>query len=71
VAGQKTRAEAMEELRAPPYDPKLVAEDFTYLSRKFDLSGADFEAFMSAPVNGSDRYSNTAWLLQALAPVVR
>jgi len=71
VSGQMTRAEAMEELKAQPYDPRMVAEDITYIRRKFGLSDADFAAIMSSPIKGSDSYPNSERLLRALAPAVQ
>jgi hypothetical protein len=46
VAKQITRDQALDELRKPPYDEKMLHEDTDYVLSKFELSEADFRKIM-------------------------
>ena len=71
VSGQLTREEALQELQGHIYDPKVAAEDVTYIRRKFGLSEAEFDDIMSAPVRDTDSFANSERFLGLLAPAVR
>lgn len=46
---QMTRSEAIEKLKAPPYDAATIAQDFEYVATKLDISVQELQAYMDAP----------------------
>lgn len=48
-SGQRTRAQAMEEIRQEPYPLEMQEQDRRYVIKKFDLTVAEFDAIMAAP----------------------
>lgn len=56
VAGQITREEALEELKKPLYDEKVLNEDIEYLINKFQISRDEFEDIMKAPKKSFSNY---------------
>lgn len=60
VAGQMTRAGAIEELKTPAYPPELLNQDYDFVIKKFDVTKEKFEEFMSqAPV--AHEFYGTQW----------
>jgi len=49
-SGQMTKAEALEELAKPIYDPDQLLADKEYVLKKFGLSEMEFEDIMKLPV---------------------
>jgi N-acetyl sugar amidotransferase len=49
-SGQMTKAEALEKLKEPIYDPQLLKTDKEFVLKKLGLSEAEFEAIMKTPV---------------------
>ncbi len=49
-SGQITRAEALEDLKKPLYDPAQLKSDKEYVLKKFGLSPAEFEKIMHLPI---------------------
>lgn len=49
-SGQITREEALEELKNPPYDEAMKAEDKSYVLKKLGLSETEFQEIMNQPV---------------------
>ena len=49
LSGQITRAQALEEIAQPPYNPELLKEDFDYVAKKFDLSPDQFRKLLDEP----------------------
>ncbi len=47
ASGGITRAEAIEELKKPTYDPVAQKEDYEYALKKFDLTAEQFEIYMN------------------------
>ena len=62
-SGQITKQQALEEMKLPIYDPKQLESDYEYVLKKFDLSKADFEKLMDAPIAKHTDYKNikTFW----------
>lgn len=48
-AGQITKAEALEELRQPIYDPEMQRADLQFVLKKLELSAAEFDEIMARP----------------------
>jgi N-acetyl sugar amidotransferase len=49
-SGQMTKAEALQELELPLYDPAQLKADKEYVMKKFGLSPGEFEKIMHLPV---------------------
>jgi hypothetical protein len=49
VSGQMTRAQALQELEAPLYDPRELETDIAYFCKKLRITRAQFDEFMAAP----------------------
>lgn len=48
-SGQMTREEALEEMKAPIYDPKQLAIDKEFVLKKLNMSVAEFDDYIKAP----------------------
>jgi len=53
---QISREAAIEELKNSPYPPDLFVEDYQYVLKKFNLTEAEFERFMRAPIKKHEDY---------------
>lgn len=51
VSGQMSRGDALEALKVPLYDPKLLVEDKIFIAKKLGLSISEFEALVDEPVH--------------------
>ena len=49
LTGQLTRDQALEELKKPPYDPKLIDQDFHYIANKLNIEFEDLRKFHEMP----------------------
>ena len=49
-SGQMTRAEALEEMKQPAYDPEQLKTDKKFVLKKLGLSEREFDALMKLPV---------------------
>ncbi|WP_294765063.1 N-acetyl sugar amidotransferase [uncultured Rhodoferax sp.] len=58
VSGQMSRADALEALKAPLYDPKLLAEDKLFIAKKLGLSLAEFETLVDQPAHHFSEFPN-------------
>ena len=58
-AGQKTREDALEEMKQPPYPEQVQQEDIIYVCKKLGLSRAQFDEIMNAPIKSFRDYKNT------------
>lgn len=47
LSGQITREQALEELKEPPYDHDLLAQDHEFIAKKLGLSVAEFDAIIA------------------------
>jgi N-acetyl sugar amidotransferase len=48
-SGQMTRGQALEELKAPLYDPQELEREKAYVIKKFGMTAEEFEAIMKLP----------------------
>lgn len=69
LSGQLTREEALEKLKGPTYDPQLMAEDEEFVTKKLELSKADWKAILDSPKKFSDDYTNSKWIFNTLMPI--
>jgi len=70
VSGQMSRDEALEELKKPLYDEKMMAEYIDFIEKKLGVSDADFRALVEAPCHAHEDY-RTDRLSVALRKVIR
>lgn len=56
--GEITREQALEQLKQPTADPKLMEEDKEYLIKKLDITPEKFDEIMNAPVKSILDYPN-------------
>lgn len=54
------RSEALRKLEEPTYDPEMMARDFDYVIKKFDLTKEAFEQIMTTPPRSHFDYK-TSW----------
>jgi N-acetyl sugar amidotransferase len=58
VSGQMSRTDALEALKAPLYDPKLLEEDKIFIAKKLGLPLAEFEALINQPAHHFSEFPN-------------
>lgn len=58
VSGQMSRSDALEALKVPLYDPKLLVEDKIFIAKKLGLSISEFEALVDQPVRHFSEFPN-------------
>lgn len=71
-SGQITKAEALEELKEPPYDPQQLAIDKEFVLKKLGLTEAEFDAYMKAPIRNHREFETEGSLFNyypALKPL--
>lgn len=56
--GEITREQALEILKTPTADPKMLEDDLEYLLKKLDITRQDFEQIMNAPIKSILDYPN-------------
>jgi N-acetyl sugar amidotransferase len=49
-SGQMTREEALQELERPPYDLKVMEEDYDYVSKKLGFTPEEFDRCLKGPI---------------------
>lgn len=77
LSGQLSREAALAEAAQPPYDEKLLKEDFDYVAKKFNLSAEEFRTLLSQPNRShldyksyeTGLYVNHKKFMKALKPV--
>lgn len=69
-AGQVGRAEALAQLRQPPYPEQLQQQDLAYVCKKLRLAPAKFEELMRTPARTFRDYRNQYGLVQLLRNTV-
>jgi N-acetyl sugar amidotransferase len=74
LTGQMTRDEALAQLEQPPYDPKLIEQDFAYIAAKLGISTEELRTYHEMPVKYYWDYPNQRhvfaageWLLSHIA----
>lgn len=58
VSGQMSRGDAIEALKAPLYDPKLLVEDKIFIAKKLGISPPEFEALVDQPAHHFSEFPN-------------
>ncbi len=62
LAGQMSRAEALESLQEPSYPPEDVKRDEEYVIKKLGFSEEEFATIMAASPRSATDYPNGAWV---------
>jgi N-acetyl sugar amidotransferase len=71
VTGQKTREEALEELKSPPYSEKQATEDLEYVAKKLSLTKDEFVKLMDQPNKTWKDYKNSFWMISLAIKMAR
>lgn len=58
VSGQMSRDDALQALKEPLCDPKILADDKTFIAKKLGLPIAEFEALIEQPAHHFSEYPN-------------
>ncbi|MGE7773622.1 N-acetyl sugar amidotransferase [Chitinophaga sp. NPDC101104] len=66
LSGQVTRDEALEELKKPTCDPKIIAEDIEFTTKKLQISRQEFDEIMKLPVKSYQDYPNLEYWIQLM-----
>jgi len=59
LSGQKSRSEALEEMKLPGYPAALETQDKMFVIKKFDLTEEEFEKLMRDPIKSYSDYPNS------------
>jgi N-acetyl sugar amidotransferase len=70
-SGQMTREEAVAELAKPPYDLKLMEEDYNYVSKKLDFTPEEFDATLQGPIRKHSDFKEEARLHAFLSKLTK
>jgi N-acetyl sugar amidotransferase len=70
LTGQLSRADAIERVAKPAYDPATVAEDFEYIATKLGLTVAELEALRDGPNKTYKDYKNSMGLIDLGAKIM-
>jgi N-acetyl sugar amidotransferase len=60
--GEVTREQALEILKMPTADPKLMEDDKEYVIKKLGITPQDFDNIMNAPVKSIEDYPNIHYM---------
>ena len=70
-AGEATRDEALEILKAPPFDASSVPQEKAYVAKKFGISIDEMDAILAAPPKTHRDYPNSERFLEPLYAAYR
>jgi hypothetical protein len=70
-AGETTRDEALEILKAPPFDATRVPEEKAYVAKKFGITMDEMDAILAAPAKTHRDYPNNEKFLVPLYAAYR
>ena len=68
--GQMTREDALEQMKAPLYDPQLEKEDKAFVMKKLKLDEQQFDEIMAAPTKYYYEYPNNANKVKKLKSIL-
>lgn len=71
LTGQLTRAEALEKIAKPAYDPETVAQDFEYIATKLGVTVDELKALQQGPNRTYRDYKNAMGLIDLGTRVLR
>ena len=68
---QITRDEAMAELKKPPYDLKLMSEDYEYVSKKLGFTPEEFDKCLTGPIRRHSDFKEEVKLQKFLSRIAK
>jgi len=71
LTGQMTRAEALEKLKVPAYDPNTIDDEFSYIAKKLGISFEELKLYHQMPLKSYKDYRNQEALFNVGAKVLR
>jgi N-acetyl sugar amidotransferase len=71
LTGQMARAEALEKLKGPAYDPDTIDDEFAYIAKKLGISAKELEYYHTMPLKSYKDYRNQDALFNLGAKVLR
>jgi len=71
VTNQMTREEALEKLKEPAYDPKMIEHDFEYIATKLGITVEELRGYHEAPNKTYRDYKSQRAIYAMGAPVMR
>jgi N-acetyl sugar amidotransferase len=70
-SGQLTREEAIEELKRPPYDLKVMENDYHYVSKKLGFTPEGFDQCLTGPIRRHDEFREEVKLQKFLSTLAK
>lgn len=70
-AGAITRAEALDELAKPPYDPVTVGREKEFVAKKFDISVSELDQILESPPKTYQDYPHAQERLEFIYRIYR
>jgi N-acetyl sugar amidotransferase len=71
LTGQMTRDEAIEKLKASPYDPETISNDKEFVASKLGISVAELDGFMALPKKTYKDYKSQRQIYNIGASVMK
>lgn len=71
LTGQMTRAEALEKLKQPAYDPNSIDEEFEYIATKLGITVDELRHYHTMPKKTYKDYRNQEWLFDLGAKALK
>jgi len=62
ASGEMTRDQALAELQQPSYFAEDIARDRAFVLKKLELSEAEFEKLLRAPIQAHRAYPTNEWM---------
>ena len=69
-AGQKTREQALEEMKRPPYPEDVQRQDVQYVCKKLGLKQVECDEIMNAPIKSFRDYKNSYGVYESMRNTV-
>jgi N-acetyl sugar amidotransferase len=71
LTGQMTRADALEKLSKPAYDPATIDEDFEYIATKLGITVDELRGYHQMPLKFYRDYKNREWMFNLGAKTLK
>jgi N-acetyl sugar amidotransferase len=69
--GQMARADALERLKKPAYDPQVIDEEFDYIATKLGITSEELRGYHRMPLKSFRDYKNQHWMFDAGAKALK
>lgn len=66
-SGQITKAEALEELKKPLYNPAELPQDFEFVCKKLDFTKDEMTAYLARPPRSHYEFKSDQWIFDILS----